>query len=182
MRHQGVPRGTVTKGVWRSKVFPGTERDYWVYVPSQYDGKKPACVMVFQDGEAYVKEDGDFRVPAVFDTLIYKGEMPLTIGIFINPGRIVEPPLKDPKRASNRSFEYDTLHDQYTRFLLEEILPEVGKRYKLTSDPEGRAICGISSGGICASRRRGSGPTRFARCSATWAASRTSAAATSILP
>ncbi len=78
MRQEGVPRGTVTKGVWHSKVFPGTVRDYWIYVPAQYDGKEPACVMVFQDGQAYVKEDGDFRVPVVFDNLIHKGEMPVT--------------------------------------------------------------------------------------------------------
>ena len=87
MRHEGVPRGTVTKDVWRSKVFSNTTRDYWVYVPAQYDGKKPACVMVFQDGGAYVNEGGDFRVPIVFDNLIHKGEMPVTIGIFINPGQ-----------------------------------------------------------------------------------------------
>jgi enterochelin esterase-like enzyme len=150
MRQESVPQGTLTKDVWHSKVFPGTIRDYWVYVPKQYDREKPACVMVFQDGQGYVKEDGDFRVPVVFDNLIHKGEMPVTIGIFINPGRLVDPPPEDPKKGSNRSFEYDTLSDQYARFLLEEILPEVGKHYKLTEDPECRAICGISSGGICA--------------------------------
>jgi enterochelin esterase-like enzyme len=129
MPHEGLPRGTVTKSVWHSKVFPGTVRDHWVYLPAQYDGKKPACVMVFQDGQAYVKEDGDFRVPVVFDNLIHKGEMPVTIGIFINPGRVVDPPPPDPNKASNRSYEYDTLSDQYARFLLDEILPEVGKKF-----------------------------------------------------
>jgi enterochelin esterase family protein len=142
-RHENVPHGTVTKQEWRSTIFPDTVRDWWIYVPAQYDGKKPACVMVFQDGQAYVKEDGDFRVPVVFDNLIHKGEMPVTIGVFINPGR-------KQSDAKNRSFEYDTLSDQYARFLLEEILPEVGKQYKLTDDPECRAICGLSSGGICA--------------------------------
>jgi enterochelin esterase-like enzyme len=150
MRQEGVPKGIVTKFEWHSKVFPGTVRDWWVYVPAQYDEKKPACAMVFQDGQAYVKDDGDFRVPVVFDNLIHKGQMPVTIGIFINPGRLVDPPPEDPKKAGNRSFEYDTLSDQYARFLLEEILPEVGKKHKLTSDPECRAICGISSGGMCA--------------------------------
>ncbi|MCY2989388.1 MAG: alpha/beta hydrolase-fold protein, partial [Planctomycetota bacterium] len=150
MRQEGIPQGTVTKDVWHSKVFPETVRDYWVYVPKQYDGSKPACVMVFQDGQAYVKEDGDFRVTVVFDNLIHKGDMPVTIGIFINPGLLVDPSSKEPGKGSNRSFEYDTLSDQYARLLTEEILPEVGKRYKLTEDPECRAICGISSGGICA--------------------------------
>lgn len=148
-RHEGVPQGKVEKYHWKSQVFPGTQRDYWVYVPAQYQADKPACVMVFQDGEAYVKEPGDFRTPIVFDNLIHKAEMPVTIGIFINPGVI---PAAKPGEESrkNRSFEYDTLSDQYARFLLEEILPEVGKKYRLTTDPGGRAICGISSGGICA--------------------------------
>jgi enterochelin esterase-like enzyme len=150
VRHEGVPKGDVTKNAWHSKVFPGTVRDFWVYVPAQYHGTKPANVMVFQDGEGYVKENGDFRVPVVFDNLIHKGEMPVTIGIFINPGRLLDPPSRDPKQASNRRFEYDTLSDQYARFLLEEILPEVGKTYNLTNDPECRAIGGMSSGGICA--------------------------------
>ena len=91
MRQDGVPQGTVTKDVWHSKVFPETVRDYWVYVPKQYDGNKPACVMVFQDGIVYVSETGDFRVPVVFDNLIHKREMPVTIGIFINPGHNGEP-------------------------------------------------------------------------------------------
>ena len=150
MRHAGVPKGSLTRSLWRSKVFPGTVRDYWVYVPAQYDGRKPACVMVFQDGQAYVGETSEFRVPVVFDNLIHKGEMPVTIGIFINPGHKAERPPENPWLASNRSFEYDTLSDQYARFLLEEILPEVGKRHNLAGDPRQRAICGISSGGICA--------------------------------
>jgi enterochelin esterase-like enzyme len=148
-RQAGIPEGKVTKHEWTSKIFPDTHRNYWVYVPAQYDGKTPACVMVFQDGHAYVDEKGDIRVPIVFDNLIAKHEMPVTIGIFINPGNKSELP-KNGWNASNRSFEYDTLSDQYARFLIEEILPEVGKNYKLTDDPEGRAICGMSSGGICA--------------------------------
>ena len=149
-RHDGVPRGAVTKHTWRSKVFEGTVRDYWVYVPAQYDGKTPACVMVFQDGHAYVAEDGEFRAPVVFDNLIHKKEMPVTVGVFINPGHRGDDPPEVAWRANNRSFEYDTLSDQYARFLLEEILPEVAKSYRLTDDPVRRAIGGISSGGICA--------------------------------
>ncbi len=149
-RHDSVPEGTVTKAQWtKSKVFPGTERDYWVYVPKQYDAARPVCVMVFQDGGNYVDANKDFRVPIVFDNLIHKKEMPVTIGIFINPGNI--PAAQgEAKPRSNRSFEYDSLSTQYAEFLLKEILPEVGKSYKLTDKPEERAICGISSGGICA--------------------------------
>lgn len=146
----GVPVGVVTQHRWEnSKVFPGTVRDYWVYVPQQYDGTKPACVMVFQDGQWYQNKTGEFRVPVVFDNLIHQGDMPVTIGVFISPGTF-PPAVEGAQPRSNRSFEYDSLSDDYARFLLEEILPEVSKTYKLTDDPSGRAICGISSGGICA--------------------------------
>jgi len=152
-RHEGVPVGKVTDHEWKSQIFPGTVRRYSVYVPAQYTGKEPAAVMVFQDGHSYVNEKGKFRAPIVMDNLIHKKEMPVTIGIFIDPGHKKETlPEKrgwDPA-PENRSFEYDTLSDQYARFLLEEILPEVGKTCKLTDDPDRRAICGISSGGICA--------------------------------
>jgi enterochelin esterase-like enzyme len=145
-----VPKGKVTKYTWdKCQTFPGTVRDYWVYVPTQYDAKTPANVMVFQDGGSYVDPKGSYRTPTVFDNLIHKKEMPVTIGIFINPGK-VPATEKDGKPRDNRSFEYDTLSDQYVRFLEKEILPEVAKDYNLRTDAKGRAICGISSGGICA--------------------------------
>jgi enterochelin esterase family protein len=105
--------------------------------------------MVFQDGGNYVDLKKDFRVPIVFDNLIAKKEMPVTIGVFINPG-VVPASKPDEKPRVNRSFEYDSLSPQYADFLLKEMLPEVSKSYKLTNKPEERAICGISSGGICA--------------------------------
>jgi len=145
-----VPEGEVTKYSFdKSKVFPGTVRDYWVYVPKQYDGQAPACVMVFQDGGGYQNEKGQFRVQVVLDNLIARKEVPVIVGIFINPG-VVPPAKPDQKPRANRSFEYDTLSDQYARFLEKEILPEVGKTLNLRQDAAGRAICGISSGGICA--------------------------------
>ena len=148
-----VPQGKVIEFEWRSEIFPGTVRRYWVYVPQQYTDETPAAVMVFQDGHAYVDPKGQFRATVVLDNLIAKGEIPIMIGIFIDPGHkkdeLPERPGWRPT-PENRSFEYDTLSDQYARFLLDEILPEVGKTYRLTDDPEQRAICGISSGGICA--------------------------------
>jgi enterochelin esterase family protein len=133
-----VPKGKlIEKEPWKSKIFAGTTRNWWVYVPAQYKDDEPACVMVFQDGQG-VK---DF-VPTVFDNLIAKKDMPVTVGIFIQPG------MFDNKKP-NRSFEYDTLSDQYARFLLEEILPEVEKTVKLRHDGDSRAIAGSSSGGIC---------------------------------
>ena len=150
MRQDGVPKGIVTKSQWKStKVFPGTVRDIWVYVPAQYDAAKPACVLIVQDGGGYVRQNGSFRTTIVMDNLIHKKEMPVTIGVFLNPGTI--PATKtgaSPRR--NRSFEYDTLSGQYSRFLIEEILPAVGSDYNLTNDPERRAVMGISSGGIAA--------------------------------
>jgi enterochelin esterase family protein len=145
----GVPKGKVTKYTWTSTIFLGTVRDYWVYVPAQYDAQRPACVMVFQDGGSYVNDKGAFRVPIVFDNLIHKKELPVTVGIFINPGN-VPPTGPNQKPRANRSFEYDTLSDEYARFLEKEILPEAGKTLNLRKDAAGRAICGMSSGGICA--------------------------------
>ena len=148
-RIDGVPQGEVTRGKWESKIFPGTVRDYWIYVPQQYAASKPACLMVFQDGGSYVATNGSFATPIVFDNLIHRKEMPVTIGLFINPGMV---PAAEPgqKERSNRSFEYDSLGDLYARFLIEEMLPELGRTYQITPNPEGRAIGGISSGAICA--------------------------------
>ena len=147
-----VPKGVLKQmPTWASQIFAGTTRDWWVYVPAQYRPETPAAVMVFQDG-AGVK---DF-VPTVFDNLIAKHDMPVTVGIFIQPGV-----FKDGR--VNRSFEYDTLSDQYARFLLEEILPEVGKTLKLRQDAASRAIAGISSGGICAFTVAWERPNEFSK-------------------
>ena len=161
-RQEGVPKGTVTKWTWKSHVFAGTDRDCWTYVPAQYDKEKPAAVMVFQDGGGYVSETGSYRVPIVFDNLISKKKMPVTIGIFIHPGNF--PPEKEgDKPRSNRSFEYDTLSDQYARMLVDEILPEVGKSYNLSKDPKDRAIGGASSGGICSFTVAWERPDQFSK-------------------
>jgi enterochelin esterase family protein len=153
-RQEGVPRGIVTTHEWtESKVFPGTIRRYYVYVPAQYDGEKPAALMVFQDGHAYIDEEGEFRVPVVFDNLIHKGEMPVTIGVFIDPGHKKSELPPEPgwrPYPENRSVEYDTLSGDYAEFLLTEILPAVAEEHPFTDDPDGRAIGGMSSGGICA--------------------------------
>ena len=159
---EGVPRGTVTKHSWTSKIFPGTVRDYWVYVPAQYEASKAACVMVLQDGAGYVNTNGQYRVPTVFDNLIHREEMPVTIGVFINPG-VVPAVSSNALPRFNRSFEYDGLGDQYARFLLEEILPEVAKSYNLTTNAAGRAIGGASSGAICAFTAAWERPDAFSK-------------------
>lgn len=163
MVKEGVPKGIVTHHVWdQSEFFPGTVRDYWVYVPAQYCSSSPASVMVFQDGGGYIRENGSWRAPVVFDNLIHEGSMPVTIGVFINPG-VVPAPNDSSQPRYNRSFEYDGLGDAYARFLLEEILPEVGKSYNLTTDPNQRAIGGSSSGAICAFTAAWERPDAFRR-------------------
>ncbi len=152
-----VPHGKVTKQAnWSSKIFPDTDREWWVYVPAQYTPDQPACVMIFQDGGAYK----DF-VPPVFDNLIAEKAMPVTVGIFINPGKLL--PRGTPRGNNQRSFEYDTLSDQYSRFLLEEILPEVEKTTKLRHDAQSRAVSGLSSGGICAFTVAWQKPDQFSK-------------------
>lgn len=148
----GIPAGKITTGQFRSQLFPDTVREYSVYVPAAFDGTQPACLMVFQDGHAYADPNGQFRVPTVFDNLIHRGEMPATVAIFVNPGHSGAPLPANRWSASNRSFEYDTLSDQYARFLQQELIPHVQQELQLnlSTDPEDRALCGISSGGICA--------------------------------
>jgi sugar lactone lactonase YvrE/enterochelin esterase-like enzyme len=161
--HEGVPKGKVTKYTWEhSRIFPGTTRSYWVYVPAQYDGSKPASVMVFQDGAGFATETGAWRLPIVLDNLIQQGAMPVTIAILIDPG--VRPAAGTDQMARfNRSHEYDGLGNRYARFLIEEILPEVGKQYKLSADPNDRGIAGSSSGGIAAFTAAWERPDAFRR-------------------
>lgn len=160
----GVPKGEVLKFTFeQSKVFPGTFRDYSIYIPAQYDPAKPACVYVNQDGVQY-------NAPVVFDNLIAKGEMPVTIGVFVVHGRVK---ALDPEKALdrfNRSFEYDGLGDNYVRFLLDELLPEVekkttsdGRPIRLSKSGNDRAIGGSSSGAICAFTAAWERPHEFSR-------------------
>jgi enterochelin esterase-like enzyme/sugar lactone lactonase YvrE len=160
---QVSPRGELRSGTFdASEVFPGTTRGYSVYVPAEYDAAKPAGLMVFQDGPAYAKPDGAFRTPLVFDELIAAGEMPVTIAVFVEPGRVVATREKARDR-SNRSFEYDSLGDRYVTFLEQELLPVALEGLTVTADPSQRAVCGISSGGICAFTAAWERPDLFGR-------------------
>ena len=153
-----VPAGEVMKGEFdQSKVYPGTWREYWVYVPRQLDRTKPAPVMVFQDGLQY-------NAPVVFDNLIHKKAIPPLVGVFVMHGR-VKAPSADALDRMNRSFEYDSVSDDYARFLLEELLPFVSKTHGLTlsNDPNDRAIAGNSSGAIAAFAAAWQRPDAFRR-------------------
>ncbi|MFZ9090048.1 MAG: alpha/beta hydrolase, partial [Planctomycetaceae bacterium] len=161
--HADVPTGHTVSGTFsESEIFPGTSRDWSVYVPAQYSADKPASLMVFMDGGGYSRTNGAFRVPTVFDNLIHRGAMPITIAVFVNPGTI--PPTADGAAGrSNRSFEYDSLGDRYVRFLLEEFLPVALKDLNVSAEPQDRALCGISSGAICAFNAAWERPDQFGK-------------------
>ena len=155
----GVPKGMVTKAIFEnSKVFPGTWREYWVYVPAHYDASKPAPVMVFQDGLQY-------QAPTVFDNLIHKKEIPPMVGVFVMHGRVRALDTNTALDRFNRSYEYDGLGEAYARFLLDELLPHIAKEHHLNLSTNGndRAIAGNSSGAICAFTAAWERPEAFRR-------------------
>jgi enterochelin esterase family protein len=154
---EGVPKGEI-RGPYTlpstSGAYPGTQHTYWVYVPAQYDPAVPAALMVFQDGHAFINPDGDIRAQNVMDNLIYRREIPVMVGVFINPGRTPEQPEPNAKewgdRTTNRPTEYNTLDDKYARVITEELLPALYKEYNISRDPEMHGIGGSSSGAIAA--------------------------------
>ena len=160
----GVPKGEVLKFTFdQSKIFPGTWREYWVYVPAQYKADKPACVYVNQDGIQW-------KAPTVFDNLICRKEMPVTIGVFVMHGRVKSANGAAANDRFNRSFEYDGLGDAYARFILQEILPAVekqqttdGRAIHLSKNANDRAIGGSSSGAAAAFTAAWEKPAEFSR-------------------
>ncbi len=153
--HEGVPQGKVIGPIaLPSHVYPNTTRDFWVYVPAQYDASRPASLMVFCDGHAYVGLKGNYRIPYVFDNLIYRREMPVTIGVFVNPGHgSYQKEATDADwgdQTTNRRVEYNALDDKYSKLIVDELVPVLKKEYNISNDPEDRAISGASSGAICA--------------------------------
>jgi enterochelin esterase family protein len=135
----GVPRGSVEEQTpWRSEVFPGTTRQWWIYVPQEYNPHKSACLFVVQDGQW---DRNSWTV--VLDNMIATRQIPVSIAVFLTPGTI-------HKELDNRSVEYDTVSDRYVTMIADEILPEVSRRYNIRQDAKGHVIAGVSSGGICA--------------------------------
>jgi len=158
---EGVPKGTITKHVLApGKYFPGTPHNYSVYVPAQYDKAKPTAFMIFLDGSGAL--GNGVRVPVVFDNLIHKKELPPMIGIFVDPG-VLPPATPTAQSRFERVFEYDSLSDRYSRFLVEELVAEVGKSYNLSANPNDRGLYGVSTGAVGALVAAWHRPDQFRR-------------------
>lgn len=159
-----VPRGEIKKyRDWDgARVFAGTKRDVWVYVPEQLGAGEAAALLVCNDGLGYADPNGPVRAPAVLDTLIHAGDIPPTVGVFVMPGRVSE---EDAENHYQRGFEYDSVTEDYVRFLDEDLLPFVSEQVgrDFASDPAQRTIAGISSGGICAFNAAWHRPGSFGR-------------------
>src|SRR5262249_7080457 len=150
---EGVPKGEI-RGPFTlpCQVYPGTHHTYWVYVPAQYDPTAPAALMVFNDGQAFKDEKGDMRAQNVMDNLIYRREIPVMIGVFINPGRRPDQPEPTPRdwgdRNTNRPTEYNSLDDKYARVITEELMPALANDYNVAKDPEMHGIGGERWGAV----------------------------------
>ena len=152
---EGVPKGAI-RGPFTlpSKAYPGTQHTYWVYVPAQYDPSMPASLMIFNDGQAFMAQEGDARAQNVMDNLIFRRELPVMIGVFINPGRTPEQPEPNLRewgdRTTNRPTEYNSLDDKYASVIVDELMPALKKDYNISPDPDQHGIGGASSGAIAA--------------------------------
>src|SRR5271166_4913502 len=155
LEEEGVPKGEI-RGPFNlpSEAYPGTSHTYWVYVPAQYNPAVPASLMVFNDGQAFMNPTGDVRAQNVMDNLIYRREIPVMIGVFINPGRRPDQPEPNLQewgdRTTNRPAEYNTPDDKYARIIVDELMPALYKDYNISKDPEQHGIGGSSSGAIAA--------------------------------
>lgn len=144
----GVATGQLLRFRWTSHtVYPGVERDVWLYLPRGAEDHDQVNLLVFQDGSSYFGQL--VNATTVLDNLIHRGEIPMTAGLFVNAGE-QGPGYPFFGGDDNRSIEYDTVNGDYARFLVDELFPVVRQRIRLTGDPLGRVICGFSSGGACA--------------------------------
>lgn len=168
VQQPGVPVGRTVEFEWHdSSVYPGTSRKFWVHVPARYDPSEPASLMLFQDGQRYLDPDGEVRGGVVLDSLVHHGDIPVTIGVFVDPGVVTS--ATDPK---NHNVEYDAFDDRYVMFLLTEIIPHVTRRYSITDDPAGGASAEEAAVATAPSPPPGFAPTCSAASSAACPASR----------
>jgi enterochelin esterase family protein len=157
------PMNGVPKGHWvgpttiPTAAFPGNFHTYWVYVPAQYDPSIPTALTIFNDGQAFKKEPGDIQAQNVLDNLIYRHEIPVMLGVFIDPAHLPsEPEPPDPvtgdwgDRGTRRPVEYNPPTDIYAKVVCDELMPALQKDYNISPDPDLHAIVGASSGGCAA--------------------------------
>ena len=158
----GVAKGTLSeKHTITSKIYDGMKADYWFYASPGVDPKTPAPLMVWQDGQGLITGDlSKLRLFTVTENLVAQKLIPAMVHILIAPGFT-------PDNKPMRSIEYDTVSDRYNHFLMEEVLPEVEKSYKLRTDGYSRGIAGESSGGICSLNSAWFTPDKFARVHST---------------
>jgi enterochelin esterase-like enzyme len=154
----GVPKGKLSdKHNITSKIYDGMKADFWYYASPGVDPATPAALMVWQDGQGIIGGDlSRLRLFTVTENLVAQKLIPPMVHVLIAPGFA-------PDGKAMRSIEYDTVSDRYNRFLLEEVLPEVEKTYKLRQDGYSRGIAGESSGGICSLNSAWFNPEKFAR-------------------
>lgn len=146
-RKPGVAPGQINEiALDKSSVFPGTSRSIWIHTADGHDRDEPAAVMFFNDGWWYLDPEGPVRGGIVLDNLAASGDLPPLIGVFVDPGMVDA----DGEPQKNRNAEYDAFDSRYADFLLTEVLPLVGARCAVSSDPALRGICGGSSGGNAA--------------------------------
>jgi enterochelin esterase family protein len=168
LRQDGVPHGEV-HGPFTlpSQVYEGTQHTYWVYVPAQYDPEQPCSLMIFQDGHAFLAEDGSARATNVIDNLLFRREIPVMIAVFINPGRRPDQPEPSARewgdRTTNRPTEYNSLDDRYARVIVDELMPELSDKYNVSKESQDHGIGGASSGAIAAFTVAWERPDQFSK-------------------
>src|SRR5882757_1790489 len=158
----GVPKGKLSeKHTIVSKIYDSMKSDYWYYAAPGVDPSVPAPLMIWQDGQGLIAGDlSRLHLFTVTENLVAQKLIPPMVDVLIAPGF-------SPDNKAMRSIEYDTVSDRYDRFLLEEVLPEVEKAYKLRPDGYSRGIAGESSGGICSLNAAWFNPDKFARVHST---------------
>ncbi len=158
----GVAKGKLSeKFTITSKIYEGMKANWWVWASPGVDPAKPSALMVWQDGQGLATgQGGQVRLFTVVENLIEQKLLPPMVHVLIEPGR-------DASGRAMRAIEYDTVSDRYGRFLMEEVLPEAEKLYKLRQDGYSRAIGGTSSGAICSFNVAWHFPEKFARVHST---------------
>jgi enterochelin esterase-like enzyme len=146
LAQEGVPKGTISEAqVLPCQAYPGTQHTFWVYVPAQYDPAVPCSLMIFQDGQAFMHDEGSLRAQNVMDNLIHRREIPV----------MIEQPEPSPKgdwgdRATNRPTEYNSLDDKYAKVIVDELMPVLYAKYNISKEAKDHGIGGASSGAIAA--------------------------------